>query len=475
SELVQLTLLRNATLQAAQLQLQAAGSLVEAEAALYDPTAYGRVRREVVNRPRTYEERTASLTNINDADAIENLVNVGAGVRGKLPTGGSLDLSHDMRRRQSNLLATPQEREYRGTVTLSFKQPLWRGYGRDAVEADLRVADKERQIEQQRLLKQVLDLVGEAAGTYWQLQRADQTQALRNEAVRAAEALRDEVQRRVAAGFAPRVELFEAETLIGGRRTEAAKAEQQVVEVQARVRNLLSLDPVGERGARPPAFRAEAARFPAEFDAADEALVAPPAQLVERWPGFQMARLRHEQEGVRLDLARNQEQPDLSFELGYNLNSLTSRSGKAYDGSIQNKHPGWSVGIVLERAIGNDGPRAKRDAQAARTEAARLQADTEARVARNEWAVRASQLAAVRREVRQVRLEVASRQALLGAEREQYQLGRSRLRQLMEAQDRVDDARLRQLDAEVRERLAWISLQAISGDLFDHYGVKIGA
>ncbi|MEY8876301.1 MAG: hypothetical protein AB9M60_07315, partial [Leptothrix sp. (in: b-proteobacteria)] len=41
SELVQLTLLRNATLQAAQLQLQAAGSLVEAEAALYDPTAYG--------------------------------------------------------------------------------------------------------------------------------------------------------------------------------------------------------------------------------------------------------------------------------------------------------------------------------------------------------------------------------------------------------------------------------------------------
>ncbi len=473
AELVQLTLLRNATLKSAQLQLQAAGSLVEAEAALYDPIAYGRLRREGLNRPRTYEERTTSLTNINQADAIEYLASLGAGVRGKLPSGATVELSHDMRRRQSNLLASTDEREHRGTVTLNFKQPLWRGYGRDAVEADLRVADKERQIEQQRLLKQALDLVGEAAGTHWQLQRAYRTQAQRNEAVRAAEALRDEVARRVAAGFAPRVELFEAESLIGGRRTEAARAEQQVVEVQARVRNLLSLDAFGEGGVTPPEFRAHVEDFPAEYEA-DEAQVLP-LQLIERWPGYRIARLRQEQEGVRLGLARNQEQADLSLELGYNLNSLTSRPNKAYDVSIRNNHPGWSIGIVLERPIGNDAARARRDAQTARADAARLQADNEARVARNEWAVRASQLAAVRREVRQVRLEVASRQALLRAEREQYQLGRSRLRQLMEVQDRLDDAQLRQLDAEVRERLAWIALQAISGDLFDHYGVKIGA
>jgi outer membrane protein TolC len=68
---------------------------------------------------------------------------------------------------------------------------------------------------------------------------------------------------------------------------------------------------------------------------------------------------------------------------------------------------------------------------------------------------------------------VQGRQALLAAERENYQGGRSRLRVLIEAQDRLDDSRLRQMDAAVRARVAEIALRAASGELFGFFGLKL--
>lgn len=469
-QLVQMTLQRNPGLLVARLQAEAAQRMADAERNLYTPTGFGRVRREGVDRPRTYEERTASLTNIEDAAAIEKINTGSAGVRGRLPSGATLELSHEMRQRQSNLLATPDEHEYRGTLTLTLKQPLLRGAGQSQVEADLRVAELEQQAERQRLQKQVLDTVGEAAGTYWQLLRAGQTRQLRERAVQSALELQAEVKRRVDGGVAPRIELLEAESVVGNRQTELLRADQQLVETRARVRNLLNLDLAGERG-QPPEFTA---RTPAEGAALplEDAPSAPPADMIERWPGYQIARLRFEQEGVRLEVARSQAEPDISVELGFNRNSLESRGWMSLHASVR-QHPGWSVGLVFEQPLGESAAGPRRDAQTRRAEAARLQADTEARVARNEWAVRAGQVQAVAREQALLRQELRNRQAVLAAEREQYQMGRSRLRQLVEVQDRVDENQVRLIDAEVRGQLARIALQAISGQLLDSFDVRL--
>jgi hypothetical protein len=166
TELVQLTLLQNAATQAARLQAESAGKLLQAEQALYEPLATLRLRRESVDRPRTYEERTSGLTNVGKTSAREQLYSGAAGVRGKLPSGATYELTHDMNRRQSNLLASTAERENRGTLTLAIRQPLLRNLGRAATEADLRVSELEQQIEHQRFVKQLLDTTNENAKTY---------------------------------------------------------------------------------------------------------------------------------------------------------------------------------------------------------------------------------------------------------------------------------------------------------------------
>jgi outer membrane protein TolC len=470
-DFVQQVLLRNATAQAARLQAEAAGRLVQAERALYDPTFTGRARRELSDRPRTFEERTSGLTNAGKDSAIEQYGTASAGLRGKLPSGATFEFAHEMRRRASNLLSSDDVRENRGTLTLTLRQPLLRGAGRASTEADLRVAEKEQQIEAQRFVKQLLDLVADAGSTYWQLYRAEQAVRMRERAVAVARELQSEVRRRVDGGMAPRVELLEAELTLGARQAEVVRARQLEVEVRARARTLLAegLD-AGPESMLQTQVRQAA---PEPGDPAGQGEAAPPPGLLENVPAYRIARLRLEQEQIRLDHARRQERPDVSLELGLNRNSLTDSWRRGFEQSFGNRHPGAYAGVALEMPIDNGAARARREGQGLRRDAARLQTEAEAHAAHNEWAARRGQWVASLGELALLEHELKVRQAMLAAEQENYQAGRSRLRQLVEAQDRLDDARLRQLDAVARARVAEIALRAASGELFSHFGLKL--
>jgi outer membrane protein TolC len=469
TEFVQQVLVRNVTSAAAQLQADAARRLVDAERALYDPTTFARAQRQGAERPRGYEERTSGLSNVGKDSAIERTDTVQAGIRGKLPTGATFEFAQDLSRRASNLLQTADEREYRGILTLTLKQPLLRGAGRDVTEADLRVAEREQAIEQQRLAKQTIDLVGEAAGTYWQLHRTAVALRLREEGVAVAVALRDEVRRRTTGGFAPRVDLLEADLSIGVRETELVRAQQEWLDVQSRVRNLLSLE-AGSPEVR--GFGVDGAPPVAGNDVVP-AEDSPPARVLERWPAHRIAQLRLEQEQIRLAFARNQERPDTSVELSLSGQSLTQSLGSSIEDALRRRNPGWYAGLALEMPLDNGAARSRRQAQALRVEAARASLQAEALTVGNEWVTRRGQLQAALQERRQREREVDGRQALVQAERESYELGRSRLRSLIEAQDRLADSRLRLLESQVRVELALLGLQAIGGDLLERFDVTV--
>ncbi|MEI8265493.1 MAG: TolC family protein [Betaproteobacteria bacterium] len=470
-EFVQQAVLRNATAQAVRLQSEAAGRLVEAERALYDPTLVSGARRELSNKPRTFEEQTSGLTNVGKDSAIEQYSTASAGLRGKLPSGATFEFSQDLRRRASNLLANGDVREHRGTLTLTLRQPLLKGAGRASTEADLRVAEKEHQIEAQRFIKQVLDVVTDAGSTYWQSFRAEQTLRMRERAVAVAQELRAEVQRRADGGMAPRVELMEADIALAARQADVVRARQLAVEVQARARNLLAFDPVTHPAWVLVTSVTEAASEPAT--AVPDTAGGPPEAMLGRVPAYQIASLRLEQEQIRLDHARRQERADLSLEFGLNRSSLTDSWRSGLEQSLGSRHPGHYMGVLLEMPIDNGAARARREGQGLRRDAARLQADAEAKNAYNEWASRRGQWTASLEEVALLKNEVQARQALLAAERENYATGRTRLRGLIEAQDRLDEGRLRQMDAAVRARVAEIALRASSGELFSFFGLKI--
>jgi outer membrane protein TolC len=294
---------------------------------------------------------------------------------------------------------------------------------------------------------------------------------MRERAVAVAQELRAEVQRRVDGGMAPRVELMEADIALAARQADVVRARQLVVEVQARARNLLAFDPVTHPAWVLVTSVTESASELAT--AVPDTAGGPPEAMIGRVPAYQIASLRLEQEQIRLDHARRQERADLSLEFGLNRSSLNDNWRRALDQSLGSRHPGHYMGLLLEMPIDNGAARARREGQGLRRDAARLQADAEAKNAYNEWASRRGQWTASLEEVALLKNEVQARQALLAAERENYAAGRTRLRGLIEAQDRLDEGRLRQMDAAVRARVSEIALRASSGELFSFFGLKI--
>ena len=94
--------------------------------------------------------------------------------------------------------------------------------------------------------------------------------------------------------------------------------------------------------------------------AADETAGAALQRLLAQWPSYQIARLRAEQEQLRLDHARNQQLPDVSVELGYNQAGFAPSFRRALESSFGDQHQGWYVGMSVEVPLGNGGPRSRR-------------------------------------------------------------------------------------------------------------------
>ncbi len=481
--LVQLSLLHNPTVQASRQQSNATAQLLEGERALYEPSMMFRMRRESSELPRTFEERTVGLTNIGKDRAIENYSTALIGLRGKMPSGASYELSNEIRQRQSNLLQTLDTRENRGTLTLVIKQPLLRGAGRAMTEADLRIAELERQIERQRYTKQLLDTAAEAASTYWQLYRAGRLQALRELSLGSSRQLLEDTQRRVAGGVAPRVDVIDAGLAVRARQTELARADLEAREMTTRVRSLLSLS-AEEHGAL--TFVAADPPLPSAAGGKDRQrarsvsgvslAVAPPwEQMRASWPGYQIAALRFEQEKVRLGFARDQTLPDLNFEVGYNANSLNQTSGTSLRRVWDGANPGWYVQLTLDIALGNQRAQSRKEAQTLKLRAARSQLDAETQLLGNEWLVRSGQVAALWQEAQALGKDVEDLQTLLHAERLSFEHGRARARDVILVQDRLDDTRLRALDGQVKAELAEVALQAVDGRLLAAFNVTLEA
>lgn len=467
--LVRLVAVRNAAAVNAGLQQAVSSNLLKAEQALYSPKLLARVRTDSVNRPRSTDEYTQLAEIINPSGPlIARYKSLDVGLQFKLPSGAALDLSHQLNDRKSNLFLTPNSVEYTGTLSLVLKQPLLRNAGRAATEADLRIAELDAQLDVQRFSKEVLESAGEGMNVFWQLHRAIQGLSLREISMGSLRKLSADVASRVDAGFAPRTELLDMQIALSARETELVRAQRAVLEAQSRMRGVLNL---GADLATEASFIPQVP--PGEAPISRDDLGTRLEKARASWPVLQLALLRRQQEGVRLQFARNQALPDLSLEIGFNHNSLRDQLNAAWKDSFSNKNPGWFAAISLDMPLSNQRGDARLAAQTVRLEQAEAEVQAADRSLSNDLLTRIQQLQSTLSEARLQALDVRAREALLVADQARYQLGRARIRQVLEREDDLNESRLRLLDSDVRVELARLALMLADGSLLGHYGVDI--
>jgi outer membrane protein TolC len=476
---------RNAKTMAQRAQVSSVTQLVAAEEALYDPTLSLTTTRSKTKQKRSSEEISADVQrliscgldpeckgDISDLKLVnQQLSSVnGYGVQAMLPTGARLELMHSVQGNQTNMSDPINVMEARGTLTLTVSQPLLKGRGKDATEADLEVAKREYAVELQNLSRQVLDTLGSAVGAYWQLYQSEQSLYWRGEAVKMAEQAVDEVTVREQSGYSNKLELSDANVSLNARRIELSVARQQYAELQARIRNLLNLN-----GPSFDAVRFRTVRGIEPVVDAEAAKQLDEAKALAAWPSYRIAQLREEQERIRLRYADNQRQPDLSISLSMAKNNLFNSRKKAFEDVVHNKGEGggWSLGISLSRPLGNDAAERKYSAQGIKVSAASDAVKSEWVAWSNEVVARSAQLKSTGYQAQAKAQAVALRQEALRLQREQFEAGRARMRLVLERQDQLSDSRLQAIEAQVNWKLAELQLLAVTGDVLNRFGIDI--
>lgn len=470
--LLQLALARNADALYSKLASEVSGHLARAEAGLFEVVAYGGLRHEDRNRQRTAQEKLSTSGTIPDLD--EQVDSAEMGVKRRLAWGGELSLSYRLTGRNNNLIQSSifsggKDTEYDGALSLTFKQPLLRGFGRDTVDADRKIAELDWAIGKQQYKQQMLRTSSETLAAYWQFYRAYEALRIRNESLSKAKAALEDVEARIAGGRLPPKTVYEARSTVSTRMAEKFRAEQNASEAESKIKTLLNLTggeyeglkflpgsrPAPERGAD--TERSNARRL-------EDAL--------RDWPSYRIADLKRQQGLVRLDYASNQKRPQLDLTASCSTTSLSYDAQTVADRMFNRDYPDCYVGLNMEIPIeGNLRAKSQHLAQRVRLEQSDVEIGAVRSTLANDLELRIRQLRRAALEVAEYRKDVELRAELLEMEQKQFKFGMSRLSQVIARENELDASRESLLDSEVRLELARVALQVADGSLFGEYAV----
>ena len=360
----------------------------------------------------------------------------------RVPTGGSFRLSF------RKPLAGERDRE--ASTTLSFSQPLLRGFGTELDTQPLRRARLQERIDLRRFRDAAAGIVEGAVSAYRGVLRARQRLAIAREALERARRQLEINRTLVEAGRMAAQDLVQTEADVADKEYALADAENALETANSRLVNTLDL----EEGVRIEP-QAEPPIEPERPDLGEslETAFASRTDWLRAETGMAFARMG-------LQSAENALLPDLSLSA-----EAAHRSGR--DLTL------WSGGLNLTVPLQDDGPR--RELVRARNDLKRAEiaiAETrqsiriEVRQAVHDVAVALRQidLAGQARELAERKLDI---------ERRKLQQGLSSAFQLGRFEDDLVNAQRRELDAVARYRDSLGFLDRTLGTTLDRWGIGV--
>ncbi len=216
---------------------------------------------------------------------------------------------------QTFLPAFPET--YYANLTLSWNQPLLKGFGSDVNETQITLATKDEQIGMQDFRKSVEDVLLEVESAYWTLVFERQDLEVRQEALRLAQELLRLNKIRVEVGTLPPIDITQAEAGVASREEAVIIAQANIENAEDRLRRVMGLNP------QAPDWRRTI--VPEE----DLSLVERDVQLdseirkaVENRTDLASARLQVEKSDASLSQQRDQLKYRLDFRADYTLEGL---------------------------------------------------------------------------------------------------------------------------------------------------------
>lgn len=452
-----LRLNRNLTVRT--LDATAAAALVKAEQSAFDPFLEGLAQ---VGEPASVDTRADANV---ATDALQRRSEGEARLVVPLRTGGEVSIGGSVdEQRLEGSTDTPLASE----LDIGLEQPLLRGLLFGAPLNPARRAVIELETADLQVATFALDLVRDVEIGYWNLVAAARREMVALSALATAGRLVEETRAREATGLADRIEILEAESARASRREGVILARQ---ETEDACDDLLAL--LGVLGANEPDFVRKTEPFLSPPDPRDEEVVL--AEIRSHLPDYQLALREVDRLKIDLNTARGDALP----ELGLFATGRFAGEESTYFRFLREKPSrdslDWSLGVRVTMPLTFREERARVAAARARLAAGQLEAaqvDLELRLELRK--ARRAATAAL------ARVEAARAARLLAEERfeqlrARYLEGLVPFRDLLPAQDTMEEERGREITARLDAASAAARLGRIDGSSIARHGIILKA
>ena len=349
---------------------------------------------------------------------------------------------------------------YATDIDFSISQPLLRNAGRRANTHFIRIAALDSQIAEARTKLQVIRQIAAADRAYWLLYEATKLLVVRQEQYEHAVEQLEEAGARFRGGVGPEIEVVRARAGLSRRLESIIIAELRLKDAQRVLKRIMNLEGVDVESPVMLVLTSEPDPVRYELDSDDLLAVS----LEERVELLELE-IRLAQDLSTIDFERNRKLPLFTLDYTYRIHGSGSTFGDSVESAANWEGWGWKLGANLEVPIGNEAAEARLE----RVILTRLQ----------RLATRSAREQTVKREVLDAidnleatwqRIQAALQSVFFEglnyrAERGQYRLGLRNSTEVLDAEDRLADAKAAEISSVVDYQIAQVDLAFATGML----------
>lgn len=443
--------------------------LLKASRGMYEPVLKVSATRESNHMQNTAQEYLQTYSQHYEFSEANNIWS--SSIEGLTPFGSTYRLGYDYKKLQNSLqsaMAVPTDEEYVTFLGLTLTQPLLKGSGQEATNANIRISRANADIAYEGYRQASVEAVARAVQLYWQCYGAQEKLAMRQRSATIAEELLQANKSRYEAGKVDYTAVLDAESGLRLRQALVAAAEQ--TELTSR-KNLLSLAGESAMAQVPATIRME--------DVPDCSPLSPDyKQVYEKaltsYPQYLSALATVERENFRATYAHNQEKPQLDVKGSYGYNGLGTTVDNSLDRLGSTDFPSWSVGLELTFPLIGD-MKSRNEATAARLkkEQAIRRLEMQKIELSNQMDIVAGLVSRVYSQVQNYEKVVAINAELVRIEDTRFKLGKSDTRMLLEREEEYLKVSESLLDSRLAYQYALVNLYALEGSLLTRYGLTL--
>ena len=401
----------------------------------------------------------------------------------RIPLGGTISLAASNYTTNTNQMFQLFNPYYDTQLRFSFVQPLLKNFGPRISKKEIVIARQNYAISEAQLKSQVMETIYQVEEAYWNLVLARENLKVKQQSLQLANDQLAKTKKEIEVGQQAAIEILNVQAAASQREAEIVQAEASVRTAEDRLKVMLNL----VSGTELKSIRiipTEKPEFKPVRVSLEEALQI---ALVNR-PDLQVNNLTIENKRFNFEVARNQLLPQLDLSLSYwspgvSGDRLIYRDNNPWTGEVVDKIPGgvwdsfrdatkflysnWSVGFTLTIPLADLVSRSQ--LALAKTELAEAQAKQKAQeqqamfevseaVQNIEALAKSVDAFKVAREYAEKRLEAETRKLTVGLTTSFF---------VLDAQEKLAEARSAELKALVDYNLALARLEKVLGTILE--------